>query len=91
MNRSDLIDAVADGAGLAKTEAGKVVDTIFEGIADALRNGTEVKLAGFGSFVVTERASREGRNPSTGEPIQIAASRSVKFKPAKNLKDALNG
>lgn len=90
MNRSDLIDTVAAGAGLSKADATKAVDALFEGITEALKRNEEVKLAGFGVFSVAERAAREGRNPSTGEPIQVPASRAVKFKAGKQLKDGIN-
>ncbi|HYD67510.1 HU family DNA-binding protein [Azospirillum sp.] len=90
MNKNDLVAHVADAAGLSKTDATKAVDAVFEGIADSLKKGDEVRLVGFGTFAVAERAASEGRNPRTGEKISIPASKQPKFKPGKNLKDALN-
>jgi DNA-binding protein HU-beta len=91
MNQAELIDAVATAAGLKKTDAAKVIQSVFEGITGALGRGEEVRLAGFGIFEVADRAAREGRNPRTGEVVTIAASKAPKFKPAKQLRDALNG
>ncbi len=83
--------AVADAAGISKSDAGDAVDATFDAIADALSNGGEVSLVGFGSFKVANRAARTGRNPQTGATIQIAASKAPKFKAGKALKDAVNG
>lgn len=91
MNRADLITRVADTTGLAKIDTGKAVDATFEAIGATLARGEEFTLVGFGSFSVTERAEREGRNPKTGEPIQIPASKAPKFKPGKVLKGAVQG
>ncbi|CAK0763745.1 DNA-binding protein HU-beta [Azospirillaceae bacterium] len=90
MNKNDLVTHVADVAGLSKTDAGKAVDAVFEGIANSLKSGDEVRLVGFGIFAVSDRAESEGRNPRTGEKITIPASRQPKFKAGKTLKDALN-
>lgn len=90
MNKNDLIAAVADSAELSKADAGKAVDAVFEAITKALKKGDDVRLVGFGTFDVTSRAASEGRNPRTGEKIQIAASKQPKFRPGKGLKDALN-
>jgi len=90
MNKSDLIEKVAAGAGLTKNDASKAVDAVIESITAALREGQAVSLIGFGTFTVRERAARTGRNPSTGELIDIAASRAPAFKAGKALKDALN-
>lgn len=90
MNKNDLVALVADASGLTKADAAKAVDAVFDGISDALRKGDEVRLVGFGTFAVAERAASEGRNPRTGEKIAIPASRQPKFKAGKNLKDALN-
>ena len=90
MNKNDLVAHVADVAGLSKSDAVKAVDAVFDGIMDALRKGDEVRLVGFGTFTVAERAASEGRNPRTGEKIEIPASKQPKFKPGKGLKDALN-
>ncbi len=91
MNKQDLIAAVADSAGLTKAAAAKAVDAIFDAITETLKSGDEVRLVGFGSFSVSERAATTGRNPRTGEAIQIAASKNPKFSAGKALKDAVNG
>ncbi len=90
MNKSELIEAVAASASLTKSGAGTAVDTIFDTIQGALSRGDSVSLISFGTFSVSNRAARTGRNPRTGETIQIAASRVAKFKAGKGLKDALN-
>ena len=90
MNKNDLVAHVADAVGLSKNEATKAVDAVFEGITASLKNGEEVRLIGFGTFAVAERAAGEGRNPRTGEKIAIPASKQPKFKPGKTLKDVLN-
>ncbi|MDR3518266.1 MAG: HU family DNA-binding protein [Azospirillaceae bacterium] len=90
MNKNDLVALVADTAGLSKTDATKAVDAVFDGITDSLKKGDEVRLVGFGTFAVSDRAASEGRNPRTGEKIDIPASRQPKFKAGKTLKDALN-
>ena len=91
MNKNDLIASVADGSGLSKADAGRAVDAVFASIADALKGGDEVRIVGFGSFSVAHRAASTGRNPRTGEAIQIAASRQPKFKAGAPLKAAVNG
>ncbi len=88
-DKADLIAAVAERAGIAKTDAAKAVDGTFDIIAEALQRGDEVKLVDFGVFSVAESAARQGRNPRTGEAIQIAASKRPKFKAGKGLKDAV--
>jgi len=90
VNKNDLIASVSDGAGLSKADAGKAVDAVFNSITGSLKSGTEVRLVGFGTFSVSRRAASQGRNPRTGEPIQIAASNQPKFKAGKGLKDAVN-
>ncbi len=90
MNKQDLINAVADKTGASKAHANQAVDTVFESIAQALGNGDDVRIIGFGTFSVAERAARTGRNPRTGSPMKIAASRHPKFKAGKGLKDAVN-
>lgn len=90
VNRNELVDAVAGKAGLQKSAANKAVDAVFESITDALKDGGEVRLVGFGTFSVSARAASEGRNPRTGEKIKIAASKQAKFKPGKRLRDELN-
>lgn len=90
MNKAELIDAVASNANLTKSDAGDAVDAVFDSISKALSDGTSVSLVGFGTFSVSDRAARSGRNPRTGETIHIAATRVPKFKAGKGLKDAVN-
>ncbi len=90
MNKNDLVAHVADNAGLTKADAAKAVDAIFDGITGTLKKGDEVRLVGFGTFLVSARAASEGRNPRTGETIKIPASKQPKFKAGKGLKDAVN-
>ena len=90
MNKNDLVALVADAAGLSKIDATKAVDAVFDGIIQSLKKGEEVRLVGFGTFDVSDRAASEGRNPRTGEKINIPASKQPKFKADKTLKDALN-
>ncbi len=90
MNKNDLVAAVAEKADLSKADAGKAVDSVFEAIEGALKSGDEVRLVGFGTFSVAARAASQGRNPRTGETIQIPASKQPKFKAGKGLKDAVN-
>jgi DNA-binding protein HU-beta len=91
MNQTDLIVAVAERAGLTKADAGRAVEALVGTITEALRRGEEVRVAGFGSFAITERGERQGRNPQTGAQITIAASRAARFTAGKAVKDALNG
>ncbi len=91
MNKSELIDAISESADISKADAGRALDATLEAIEGALKSGDTVSLIGFGTFSVKERAARTGRNPQTGAPIQIAASKAPGFKPGKALKDALNG
>ncbi len=90
MNKGDLIDAVAASAGLSKSEATKAVDGVLDAITGTLSSGGSVSLVGFGTFSVKARAARAGRNPRTGETIQIPASNVPGFKAGKGLKDAVN-
>ena len=90
MNKAELIDAVAANTGQSKSDAVAAVEAVFENIRNAMKSGDTVSLVGFGSFSVSDRAARTGRNPRTGEEIQIAASRAPKFKAGKQLKDAVN-
>ena len=90
MNKSELIEAVASEAELSKADAARATDAVFDSISNALRNGDQVTLVGFGTFSVRERAARTGRNPQTGETINIKASRMPGFKAGKALKDAVN-
>lgn len=89
MNKSELIDAIAQEAGLSKTDAGKALDAFTGVIKTALQGGDTITLVGFGTFKVADRAQRQGLNPKTKEPITIPAARVPKFTPGKALKDAL--
>ena len=86
MNKKELIKSVVETTGLPKKDVTTVVDTVFDKITEALVNGDKVKLHGFGNFEVRERAARKGRNPQTGDEIEIPATKSPAFKPAKQLK-----
>lgn len=90
MNKSELVDAVALSADISKAAAGRALDATLASIAEALQAGDQVSLVGFGTFQVKERAARQGRNPQTGETIQIKASKTPGFKAGKALKDAVN-
>lgn len=90
MNKNDLIAAVADAADLQKGDAGKAVDAVFDIITNALKNGDEVRLVGFGTFEVVKRAASVGRNPQTGEPLQIPETKVPKFKAGKVLKQTVH-
>jgi DNA-binding protein HU-beta len=90
VNKNDLVATVADSAGLSKADATRAVDAVFDSISSALAGGREVRLVGFGTFTVANRAASEGRNPRTGERIHIPASKQPKFKAGKALKDAVN-
>ena len=90
MNKAELIDKVAAAAELNKASATRAVDAVLDEIASALKAGEQVTLSGFGTFSVTARAARTGRNPRTGEAIAIPASKNPKFKAGKGLKDAVN-
>jgi DNA-binding protein HU-beta len=87
MNKTDLVNAVAEKSDLSKKDATKAVDAVFESVMDSLKNGDKVQLIGFGNFEVRERSARKGRNPQTGEEIEIPASKVPAFKPGKALKD----
>jgi len=91
MNKNDLIAAVAEKSGLSKADSGKAVDGVFEAISGTLKSKGEVRIVGFGTFSTAERKATTGRNPRTGEALQIAASTQPKFKAGKGLKDAVNG
>ena len=90
MNKNDLVAAVAGSSGLSKADAAKAVDGVFDSITSALQGGSEVRLVGFGTFSVSDRKATTGRNPRTGEAIQIPASKQPKFKAGKGLKTAVN-
>ena len=89
MNKTDLIEKVAKEADLSKAAAGRAVNAVFDGISGALSKGEDVGIVGFGTFSVSERPARQGRNPQTGKPIQIKATRVPKFKAGKNLKESV--
>jgi len=89
MNKADLINHVANAAGLSKSAAGDAVEAVLGGITNTLADGGAVSLVGFGTFSVADRAARTARNPRTGETIQVAASKAPKFKAGKALKDAV--
>ena len=90
MNKNDLVESVAKAAGLSKADAAKAVDSVLDQITGSLSKGDEVRLVGFGTFSVASRAASQGRNPRTGETINIPASKQPKFKAGKALKDAVN-
>ena len=90
MNKNDLIASVASAANLSKADAGNAVDAVLDAISGSLSQGDEIRLVGFGTFSVANRAATTGRNPRTGEPIQIPASKQPKFKAGKALKQAVN-
>ena len=90
MNKAELVAAVADKAELTKKDAEKAVKAFVDVVTEELKKGEEVQVVGFGTFKVAERAAREGRNPHTGEPMSIAASKAPKFTAGQALKDALN-
>jgi DNA-binding protein HU-beta len=90
MNKTELINKVAETTELSKKDATKAVDAVFEAISDALQGGDKVQLVGFGNFEVRERSARKGRNPQTGQEIEIAASKTPAFKPGKSLKDLVS-
>lgn len=89
MNKSQLIDHMADEADISKAQAAKALEAMLDAVAGALKSGDGVTLVGFGTFSVADRAARTGRNPRTGEVIQIPAKRVPKFRPGKNLLDAV--
>ena len=90
MNKTELVAAVAEQAGLSKKDAEAAVKAFTDVVAEALKAGDKIQLVGFGTFEVSERAAREGRNPRTGETMTIEASKTPKFKAGKALKDAVN-
>jgi len=89
MNKTDLVNAVAEASDLSKKDAGKAVDAVFETVMDTLKSGEKVQIIGFGNFEVRDRAARKGRNPQTGEEIQIPASKVPAFRAGKALRDAV--
>ncbi|SMF75844.1 HU family DNA-binding protein [Allosphingosinicella indica] len=91
MNKQELIGTVADTTGLSRSDASKAVESVFDAITASLKKGDEVRLVGFGTFACSKRKASTGRNPRTGEPMQIRESTQPKFKAGKGLKDAVNG
>jgi len=90
MKKDELVTLVSEQAGISKKSSGEAINSVFENIASTLEKGDTISLPGFGSFKVVDRPAREGRNPATGEKIQIAASKAVKFTPGAGLKDRVN-
>ena len=90
MNKGDLIEKVAGQTNVSKADTGRVIDTVFDEIAKTLAGGGDVRLVGFGTFSVSRRKATTGRNPRTGESIQIPASKQAKFKAGKELKSKVN-
>jgi DNA-binding protein HU-beta len=90
MNKTDLINKVSETSELSKKDAAKAVDSVFDAITEALQNGDKVQLVGFGNFEIRERSARKGRNPQTGEEIEIKASKIPAWKPGKTVKDSVN-
>ncbi|WP_380873237.1 DNA-binding protein [Sphingomonas sp. DBB INV C78] len=91
MNNAELAEQIATSGGLTKSDARKIVDGVFASVAEAVAGGQEVSINGFGKFKVKDTPAREGRNPRTGEAMNIAASKKLTFTPAKAVKDRLNG
>ena len=91
MTKKDLVDAIAADGGVTKVVAGKILDGLLNNISKALQKGDKISLIGFGTFSVTKRAAREGRNPQSGKAMKIAAKKVAKFKPGKTLADRVNG
>ncbi|HEV2605017.1 MAG TPA: HU family DNA-binding protein [Microvirga sp.] len=91
MNKGELVNAMAEKVGLTRAQAGEALDAAIDTITEALKKGEEVKIVGFGTFVITDRAAGEARNPRTGEKVQVPASKSPKFRAGAGLKDAVNG
>ena len=90
MNKSQLVDKISEGADLSKAAAGRALDAFIDAVTEAMKEGDQVALVGFGTFLLRERASRSGRNPQTGATIEIAAAKIPAFKAGKALKDAVN-
>ena len=90
MNKTELVEFIATQADLSKAKAAEAVDAFVEAVTTSLKKGKDVTLVGFGTFTISKRAARTGRNPQTGATIKIAASKAPKFRPGKSLKDAAN-
>ncbi len=91
MNKTELVEYIAKSADISKASATRAVDAALQAITESLKKGESVTLVGFGTFDVGERSARTGRNPRTGETIQISSAKQPKFRPGKQLKDAVNG
>jgi len=91
MNKGELIASIAEKSGLTRTQAGETLDAVIASITEALQKGEDVKIVGFGTFVVTDRPAGVARNPRTGEQVPVAASKAPKFRAGAGLKDAVNG
>lgn len=91
MNKAELINQISEDAGITKTQANDVIEAFTDGVITALKKGDTVTLVGFGTFSVSQRAARTGRNPQTGELLKIKAAKVAKFKPGKSLKDKIAG
>jgi len=90
VNKNDLVSLIADRTGFSKVDATKAVDSVLGAITEALQSGTSVRLSGFGTFTISKRAASEGRNPRTGEKIQLPESTHPKFRAGKQLRQAVN-
>ena len=90
MNKNELISKVSDETGLSKADSAKAVDSVFDSITSELKSGGDIRLVGFGTFLVTKRKATTGRNPQTGAAIQIPAANVPKFRPGKALKESVN-
>ena len=90
MNKTELVEFIATQADLSKAKAAEAVDAFVEAVTTSLKKGNDVTLVGFGTFTISKRAARTGRNPQTGATIKIAASKAPKFRPGKSLKEAVN-
>ena len=90
MNKNDLVNQVSDSTGLSKSDSAKAVDSVLDTITDTLKSGGDVRLVGFGTFLVSKRKATTGRNPQTGAARQIPAANVPKFRPGKALKESLN-
>lgn len=90
MNKTELVEFIATQADLSKAKAAEALDAFVEAVTTSLKKGKDVTLVGFGTFTISKRAARTGRNPQTGATIKIAASKAPKFRPGKSLKDAVN-
>ena len=90
MNKNDLVNQVSDNTGLSKSDSAKAVDSVLDTITDTLKSGGDVRLVGFGTFLVSKRKATTGRNPQTGAAINIPAANDPKFRPGKALKESLN-